>query len=62
MMIGSLLIKMIWVRGAKGKEGFVFETNQPACFFPSSQNPTPKKKFKKTQTKTNELLWESRVG
>lgn len=57
MMIGSFLIKIIWVMGAKGKEGFLFETNQPVCS-PSSQNPTPKNEIKKPQSKTKELLWE----
>lgn len=46
-MIG-ILIKMIWMRGAKGKEGFLFETNQPVCCSPSSQNPHPNKQIKKT--------------
>lgn len=32
MMIGSFLIKIIWVMGAKGKEGFIFETNQCVLF------------------------------
>lgn len=60
MMIGSLLIKMIWVAGAKGKEGFIFESLVLFSFLPK---PHPKKKFKNPKPKQKNYCGrESRVG